>query len=145
MASGARRGVPLMAAYAATLLAMIVVDSIWIGAIVQPMYQREVGHLLAPQPNLAAAALFYVIYPLGLMIFAVAPGALAAGWRPALARGAAFGFFAYATFDLTNLATLKDWPLGLSLMDIAWGCVVSAVAAGAGKVVMDRFARTAAS
>jgi uncharacterized membrane protein len=124
---------------------MIVVDLAWIGAIVQPMYQREVGHLLAQQPNMAAAALFYVIYPLGLMIFAVAPGGFPAGWRPTLARAAAFGFFAYATFDLTNLAALKDWPLGLSLMDIAWGCVVSAVAAGAGKAALDRFAHAAAA
>jgi uncharacterized membrane protein len=93
---------------------------------------------MAPQPRLGVAALFYLLYPLGIVIFAVAARP-AGAWQPTLLAGALFGFFAYATYDLTNLATLKGWPLGLSLIDVAWGSLVSAVSAGAGRWAMDRF------
>lgn len=127
-----------LAAYAATALVMLVLDAIWLGLIAAPLYQQGIGHLMAPQPRLGVAALFYLLYPLGIVVFAVAarpPGA----WQPTLLAGALFGFFAYATYDLTNLATLKGWPVGLALIDVAWGSLVSAVAAGAGRWAMDRF------
>lgn len=126
------------AAYAATALAMLALDASWLGLIAQALYQQGIGHLMAPQPRLGIAALFYLVYPLGLVIFAVAPRP-ATAWRPTLRAGALFGFFAYATYDLTNLATLKDWPIGLSLIDVAWGSLASALAAGAGRYAMDRF------
>jgi uncharacterized membrane protein len=122
-----------LAAYAATTLVMLALDLAWLGLAAVPLYQAGIGHLMAPQPNLVAAALFYAVYPLGLMVFAVQPGA---GWRGAARRAALFGFFAYATYDLTNLATLKGWPTGLALIDIAWGCGVSTVAAAAGGWVL---------
>ena len=128
----------LLAAYAATMITMLAIDLLWIGVIAKPLYQAGIGHLMAAQPNLAVALLFYLLFPLGLMLFAVLPSA-GTGWGRTLATGALFGFFAYATYDLTNLATLKDWPLGLSLIDIAWGSLVSALASAAGRAVLERF------
>lgn len=127
-----------LAAYAATALVMLVLDAIWLGLIAQPAYQQGIGHLMAAQPRLGVAALFYLLYPLGLVIFAVAARP-ASAWRPTLLAGALFGFFAYATYDLTNLATLQGWPLGLSMLDVTWGTLVSAISAGAGRHAMDRF------
>ena len=124
-------------AYVATMITMLAIDLVWIGVIAKPLYQAGIGHLMAAQPNLAAALVFYLVYPLGLMLFAVLPTA-AGGWGTTLATGALFGFFAYATYDLTNLATLKDWPLGLSLIDVAWGSLVSALATAAGRAALDR-------
>ena len=130
-----------LATYVATALAMLVLDALWLGLIAAPLYQQGIGHLMAPQPRLGVAALFYLLYPLGIVIFAVAARP-AGAWQPTLLAGALFGFFAYATYDLTNLATLKGWPIWLSVIDVAWGCVVSAASAAAGRWAMDRW-RTA--
>lgn len=89
---------------------------------------------MAPGPNWAAAATFYLLYPIGLVIFAVLPSG--GDWLRALALGALFGLFCYGTYDLTNLAILKDWPLGLTFIDLAWGAVVSAAGALAGALVL---------
>jgi uncharacterized membrane protein len=89
---------------------------------------------MAPSPNLPAAAAFYLLYPVGLVVFAVLPSG--GDWLRALALGALFGLFCYGAYDLTNLAVLKDWPLQVTLVDIAWGAVVSAVGASAGAWVL---------
>jgi uncharacterized membrane protein len=120
-------------AYAATTLVMVAIDLVWLGLIAKPLYQQGIGHLMAAEPKLAAGALFYLLYPVGLMIFAVVPGAASSAWADTAIKAALFGFFAYATYDLTNLATLKNWPLSLALIDTAWGTAVSAVAALAGR------------
>jgi uncharacterized membrane protein len=126
-----------LAAYLAAALVMVALDMLWLGFIAKAMYQQGIGHLMAEQPQLWAAAVFYALYAAGLLVFAVAPQAE----NPALGRpivmGALFGFFAYATYDLSNLATLRNWPVGLSLVDIAWGMVLSAISAGAGKAAMN--------
>ena len=119
-------------AYAATTLVMVVIDLVWLGWIAKPLYQQGIGHLMASEPKLAAAALFYLLFPVGLMVFAVVPGA-SMPWGNTAINAALFGFFAYATYDLTNLATLKNWPISLALIDMAWGTAVSAVAALAGR------------
>ena len=127
------------AAYATTALVMIALDLLWLGVIAKPLYQQGIGHLMADRPNLVAALLFYVIFPVGLIIFAVAPHASAAGWSETLLAAALFGFMAYATYDLSNLATLKGWPVGLAFIDIAWGTGVSTTSVAAGKFVLNRF------
>lgn len=119
-------------AYAATTLVMVAIDLVWLGLIAKPIYQQGIGHLMAAEPKLVAGALFYLLYPVGLMVFAVVPGASSA-WGDTALKAALFGFFAYATYDLTNLATLKDWPASLAAIDTAWGTAVSAVAALAGR------------
>lgn len=99
-----------IASYAATAAVMIIIDLIWLGVIAKPWYLQGMGHLMAAKPNLIAAALFYTLFPVGLMMFAVIPQAATEGLARAAFWGAAFGFFTYATYDLTNLATLKDYP-----------------------------------
>jgi len=114
-------------------MVLIALDMLWLRVIAADWYQHGIGHLMAPQVNLLAGGLFYLLFPVGLMIFAVVPGVAAAeGWRVAV-LGGLFGLFAYATYDLTCLAILKDWPIGLSVIDMAWGAAVSAVAATAGR------------
>ena len=125
-------------AYAATAAALLALDAVWLGIVAQPLYQRSIGHLMAEQPGWAAAAAFYLVYPLGLMRFAVLPHRQDRAMAPTLSAAALFGFFAYATYDLSNLATLRDWPVGVSLIDIAWGAVVSTASAAAGKLALDR-------
>jgi uncharacterized membrane protein len=120
------------ASFGAIALIMVALDGLWIGVIAKPLYQQGIGHLMAQNPRLGAAALFYAVYSLGLLLFVVVPSGEASIWHTPLMRGALFGFFAYATYDLTNLATLRDWPMGLSALDMAWGSIASAAAAVAG-------------
>lgn len=128
----------LLVSYLATTVVMVVIDMVWLGFIAKPMYQAGIGHLMAEQPNIAAAISFYALFPVGLMIFAILPESATSGWQRTAFLGALFGFFTYATYDLTNLATLKNYPLQLALIDILWGSLVSAVAATAGKWVFSR-------
>jgi len=125
-------------AYVATLVVFAGVDLVWLGLIANSFYKSQLGPLMADRINLGAAVAFYLIYAVGLMIFAVLPASESGGWTKGLMLGALFGFFAYATYDLTNLATLKGWPLPLSIVDIAWGSLLSGIAA-AGGMVAQRF------
>ena len=125
--------------YAATLIVMVALDLLWLGLIAKPIYQQGIGHLMADAPKIGVAVLFYVLYAAGLVYFAVAAHPPGDAWGKTLLSAALFGFVAYATYDLTNLATLKAWPLGLSLIDMAWGCAVSTVSAAAGKFALDRY------
>ena len=108
--------------------------------IAKSMYREGIGHLMAPSANVPAAVAFYLIYVFGLMWFGVAPHSLEPGVLKAAGSAAMFGFLAYATYDLTNLATLREWPLRVTLADMLWGPFVSAVAGAAGKFVFDRVA-----
>ncbi len=121
--------------YIVVLVTLLVIDLPWLGFVAQPLYQKGIGHLMAPAFNLPAAVAFYLIYAAGILYFAVL-GARAP--RQAAVRGALFGFFAYATYDLTNLATLRDWPVWLAVTDVAWGAVLSGIAAMAGRTVVAR-------
>jgi uncharacterized membrane protein len=127
-----------LAAYAATLAVMLVLDILWIGVIAKPLYQQGIGHLMAEQPRLGIAVGFYLMYAAGLVVFAVQQGGPGSDWRSAALFGALLGFFCYATYDLTNLATLRNWPASLAAIDIAWGTAVSAVCAAAGRIALDR-------
>lgn len=120
------------ASFGAMALIMVTLDVLWIGVIAKPLYQQGIGHLMAQKPRLDAAALFYIVYAAGLLVFAVIPGSESSNWQIPLMRGALFGFFAYATYDLSNLATLREWPIGLSALDMTWGCGASATAAVGG-------------
>ncbi|HAE43831.1 MAG TPA: DUF2177 domain-containing protein [Clostridiales bacterium] len=107
--------------YLITLIVFFIVDLIWLGLIAKNIYSNNIGHLMSEKVNWLAAGLFYVFYILGLVYFAVHPALQGEGLSYALRMGAIFGFFTYMTYDLTNLATLKDWPLKVTLIDIAWG------------------------
>ena len=118
------------------LLAILLVccagDFLWLGIVARDFYASRLGALLRPDPNWAAAALFYLLYAAGLLVFCVRPALAARSARQALAMGALLGLVAYATYDLSNLATLQGWPLPVAVADIAWGLALSAVAALAG-------------
>jgi uncharacterized membrane protein len=129
----------LVLPYLAVVAVMMALDAIWIGALARPLYRRGIGHLMAERPNFVAALAFYLLFAAGLMAFVVLPRAPGA-WAMAAAWGALFGFMTYMTYDLTNLATLRDWPLGLSFIDTGWGCFATGLAAAAGKLVADRAA-----
>jgi len=116
---------------------MLGLDLLWLGVIARPLYVQGIGHLMAAKPNVGVAALFYAVFAAGLVVFAVLPAGPAPGWGRTLGMAALFGFFAYATYDLTNLATLDQWPVGLSVLDLCWGTCVSAAAAAGGKALMD--------
>lgn len=118
--------------YGVVFVTMLVIDMVWLRGIAVNWYQQGIGHLMAPKPDLVAAAVFYLIYPVGLVIFGVMPNEDNSVLRAA-GMGALFGFFAYATYDLSNLATLRGWPLNVSLMDMAWGTFASGLSVAAGK------------
>ena len=119
-------------AYLTCLVVMGGLDYLWLSNTTGPLYHRDLGPLLAENPNMTVAVIFYLGYAAGIVFFAVRPALAAGDWRPAILNGALFGLFAYATYDLTNLATLKVWSLKISLMDMAWGMVLTAITASAG-------------
>ena len=131
----------ILVAYAATLFVIIALDMLWLGVLAKEIYAAAIGHLLAPRPGLIAAALFYTLFSLGLVLFAVVPNAGSCGWSKSLTSAALFGFFTYMTYDLTNLATLRGWPVGHSVLDVAWGVLVSVCAAACGTMALRWFAR----
>jgi uncharacterized membrane protein len=132
----------LLTVYAAVFFTMFIIDMVWLGVVAKSTYANAMGPLLSPNPNLWAAAAFYLMFPVGLLVFAVLPQADSPVWKAAL-MGALFGFFAYSTYDLTNLAVVKDWPVGLTFIDMAWGTLVSGVAASVGKLALDYLNRSA--
>ncbi len=101
------------------------IDLIWLGVLGKGIYQKYIGRLMLPAPNWTAAIIFYLLFVSGLVIFAIYPAAKNNSWSYALIYGAMFGFFTYMTFDLTNLAVLKDWPWKIVIVDIIWGIFLS--------------------
>ena len=128
-------------AYIATIIFMFIVDLIWLSQLAQPLYQAGIGHLMAAEPKLGFAAIFYLVFVFGLLWFALRPNAQTKSIKSAFIAGAMFGFFIYASYDLTNLALLKDWPLKLSIIDMTWGTLLSGTCAAVAKFVFDRFNR----
>ena len=115
--------------YGLTVPVFFVIDLIWLGVVARSFYQKNLKYILSPDVNWTAAIIFYLIYIAGILIFAVLPAVAKDSLRHAAVWGALFGFFTYATYDLTNLALLKDWPIIIVIVDILWGVVLcSAVA-----------------
>ncbi len=112
------------------LLALIVflgIDAVWLGLLAKNLYQKYLGSLLAENPKILPAAIFYIIYPIGVVIFAVNPALRENSFVKSILYGALLGFLAYSTYDLTNAATLKNWPAQITVVDIVWGTVLTAV------------------
>jgi uncharacterized membrane protein len=128
----------IVVGFAVTGVVFLILDAIWLGVISRNLYQREIGALLLPKPNFVAASVFYVIYVAGLVYFCVVPGVAGQSVLRGLLNGAVFGIVAYATYDLTNLATLKGWSTTLVFMDVAWGAVASAAASAAAVALTTR-------
>lgn len=130
-------------AYLSTLIVFVVIDLVWLSSMADRLYRPMLGDLLAPSFQLAPAVAFYLIYVAGLTFSAVRPGLAAGSFGTAVLHGAVLGFTAYATYDLTNQSTLRNWPAALTVADLAWGTFLSAVAAGSGQWIAERVIGTA--
>jgi uncharacterized membrane protein len=119
------------AAYLACAVVFFSLDGLWIGWIAKRFYVASLGPLMRERPNIAVALTFYAIFLLGMVVFAVMPS-IGGGWQKAAPLGALYGLCTYATYDLTNLATLKAFPAKLAVIDLAWGVCLSSAAAVAG-------------
>jgi uncharacterized membrane protein len=118
--------------YVATALGFLGCDAVWLSLMASRLYRPALGGLLREPFAPAPAIAFYAIYIAGILIFAVAPARAAGDWTGATWRGALLGLMAYATYDLTNQATLRDWPLAITLADLCWGTALTAKAATIG-------------
>jgi uncharacterized membrane protein len=127
----------LAVAYVATLVSFLALDAVWLTTMAQRLYQPGIGHLMRPGFAWEPALVFYLLYVLGLVVFGVMNGLARGRSAVAAARCALFGLIAYATYDLTNQATLRDWPWLVTLADLVWGtCASAAAGAGACRAVM---------
>lgn len=123
---------PYAIAFIFTAVVFLALDFVWLGYVAKDFYRSQIGPLMLDKPMLGVAIAFYLLYVVGIVIFAVAPALAADSWFRALGAGALLGLIAYSTYDLTNLATLRGWSVKVSIVDIAWGTVVTSVAATAG-------------
>jgi uncharacterized membrane protein len=113
--------------YFASLAVFFAVDMIWLGLVASSFYKKQLGYLMAPTINWYAAIIFYLLFILGILVFVVLPGIKENSLPNTILRAAFFGLITYATYDLTNLATVKDWPLTVTLVDLVWGMVLSTI------------------
>jgi len=112
--------------YLITFLAFLAIDSLWLGLVAPSFYKSQIGYIMAENPNFFAAGLFYLLFIFFMVVFIVEPGVREQTLMQAVARGALFGLVTYATYDLTNLATLEGWPILVTVVDLIWGTVLSA-------------------
>lgn len=127
-------------AYLTAVAVFLTLDFVWLTIASRYLYRPLLGHLLAPEPNLVIAGVFYLVYVIGIVVFAVMPAHAGRSALMALGLGALLGLVAYGTYDFTNLATLRGWPAAVSLVDLAWGIVVTAIASAAGYAALRAFA-----
>ncbi len=112
--------------YAIALPAFFAIDMLWLGLIARNFYKNQIGFLMKSDVNWAAAIIFYLLFLVGMVVFVIEPAVAKKEWTRALWTGALFGLITYATYDLTNLATLKDWPVTMVMVDMLWGTVLAA-------------------
>lgn len=117
--------------YALTVPVFFAIDMVWLGLIAKPFYAKHLGHLMAAKVRWTPALLFYLLYIAGILFFAVLPALDKGSLGRAVLSGALLGLLAYATYDLTNLATLRDWPLLVTIIDLLWGMILTGSVAAA--------------
>ncbi len=123
-------------AYIATAMVFFVLDYVWLSRMAGTFYRDQIGSMMLDQPRLGVAAVFYILYVAGIVVFAVVPALRGESVTTALLLGALLGCMAYGTYDITNYATLRGWPMAVLLVDIAWGTALTAVSAGAGYLLI---------
>jgi uncharacterized membrane protein len=111
--------------YVVTFIAFLAIDMIWLGLVARTFYQKYLGFLMTPTPNWFAAIIFYLLFIVGILFFVVVPGLKDNSLTTTMLRAALFGLITYSTYDLTNLATVKDWPVLVTVVDMIWGTVLS--------------------
>lgn len=124
----------ILTAYVATAVIFFALDFIWLSTALG-LYRRHLGALLMEQPNLLIAGVFYLLYVVGIVVLIILPALREGSWWSALLTGAVLGLVAYGTYDITNLSTVKGWAWQISLIDLAWGTTVTAVASTGGFLV----------
>ncbi|MBZ9935773.1 DUF2177 family protein [Mesorhizobium sp. BR1-1-16] len=127
--------------YAVTLILFAAIDSVWLGSMATRIYRPLLGNILVESFRPGPAVAFYLFYAVGLLVFAVLPGVKGAGAGHALLWGALFGLFAYGTYDLTNFATLRNWGIAITAIDMTWGTVLSGVTAWLATIITSWLAR----
>jgi uncharacterized membrane protein len=118
--------------YIASLVVFFAVDMVWLVLVARSFYKKYLGFLMAPAINWVAAILFYLLFIAGILVFVVLPGVKENSLQNTVFRAIFFGLITYATYDLTNLATIKDWPLTVTIVDLIWGMVVTTIVSVAG-------------
>ncbi|KEQ08418.1 MULTISPECIES: DUF2177 family protein [Pseudorhizobium] len=125
-------------AYVSTAIVFLGIDALWLGRVATTYYRGWIGNMMLEQPNFAAAAVFYLVYVAGVVYFAVMPALNGGGWTQAAIAGAILGFIAYGTYDMTNLATLKNWPIIMTVVDMSWGTILTSFAAVMGFFITQK-------
>ncbi|MCX6068029.1 MAG: DUF2177 family protein [Chloroflexi bacterium] len=125
--------------YLVLLAAFFAIDMLWLGLVARSFYHQSLGFLMTPSPNWFVAALFYLLFIVGILFFVVVPGLESDSLKDTLLRAALFGLITYATYDLTNLATIKDWPVLITVVDLFWGTFLSVSVSLVGFVIGKRF------
>ena len=128
-----------IAAYLGALVTFCIMDGIWLGVIATDFYFGALGGLLLEKPNWPMAVIFYIGYILGIVYFAIRPSLKKSGLTKVLKDGALLGLMAYATYDMTNMATMKRWSLTVSFVDMSWGMVITGASAVSGYIAARRF------
>jgi uncharacterized membrane protein len=126
-------------AYIVTAIVFLGLDALWLSQIALGMYRRELGALLLDKPNLAIAGIFYLLFVIGIVVLAILPALNGGSWVNALIMGAVLGLVAYGTYDITNLSTLKNWSLTVTIADLIWGTALTAISATVGYLVVSWF------
>ena len=121
--------------YLITLAVFFLIDMVWLGVVAKGFYRRHLGTMLSPKVNWGAAILFYLLFIAGLLIFVIRPALAQGALLSALPLGALFGLISYATYDLSNLATLRDWPLIVTVVDLVWGTALGGLVSLAGTLL----------
>lgn len=111
--------------YIIAFIIFLAIDAIWLGLVAPKFYKAQIGHLMSEKPNFVAAIVFYLVFIVGVVYFVINPAIEAQSMSKLLVAGMLFGFMTYATYDLTNLATLKDWPITVTIVDLIWGTTLS--------------------
>lgn len=125
--------------YAVVLVVFMGVDLIWLGFIAKNLYAKYLGHLLSPNVNWLAAIIFYLLFIVGILVFVLQPALSDGNITQLIFRAALFGLITYATYDLTNLATLKDWPVTITVIDLIWGTSLSTLVSVISYIILIRF------
>ncbi len=125
--------------YLVALLTFLAIDGLWLTVVAKNFYAKHLGFIMSKTPNLASAGIFYLIYILGMVVLVLSPALEKSSLRQAILTGALFGLCGYATYDLTNLATIKDWPLLVTMVDLVWGTALSASVAGISYTILTKW------
>jgi uncharacterized membrane protein len=129
----------MLSAYVGSLTVLLALDALWLGLVARRFYRDELGSLMLASPRFGIALLFYLVYAAAVVVLAVLPGIGRGPLWSVLARGAILGLAAYGTYNVTNLATLKNWPARMSLVDMGWGVIATAASAAGGYALADCF------